>query len=123
MTAQSVLTFVEIWCWTGFAVAALFLVFGIHKIDEDADGAVAFRPLLIVGIMLVWPLVLWRWFLLATDRDQWRRRHVPPRATHLYAALFLVAAILISITLSLALRQTWPADIAPERLSEADLTE
>ncbi|MEO0371124.1 MAG: hypothetical protein AAF231_06675 [Pseudomonadota bacterium] len=109
---------VEIWAWIGLAVAVAFLLFGIHRVDEDADGAVAFRPMLIVGIVLIWPLVLWRWYVLAADRDNWKARHVPPRATHMIAALFLVVAVGASVTLSMALKQTWPDHIAPQQLSE-----
>ncbi|MEO0771546.1 MAG: hypothetical protein AAFZ04_00050 [Pseudomonadota bacterium] len=119
MTAQSILTAVEIWGWIGLAVGVLFLLFGIHRVDEDADGAVAFRPLLIVGIVLIWPLVLWRWVILAKGRDNWQARHVPPRAVHMIAAVFLAVTVGVALALSLALKQTWPDHIAPERLSEA----
>ena len=118
MSAQGILTAVEIWFWIGLSVGALFLLFGIHRVDEDADGAVAFRPLLIVGIVLIWPLVLWRWVILATGRDNWQARHVPPRAIHMIAAGFLAVAIGATVILSMALKQTWPDHIAPERLSE-----
>jgi hypothetical protein len=123
VTAQTILNLVEIWCLIGFAVGAVFLFFGIHRVDEDADGAVAFRPLLIIGIMLIWPLVLWRWYVLATGQDNWKRRHRPPRATHLYAALFMAVAIVMTAGLSMALKQTWPANVAPERLSDAGDTQ
>lgn len=119
MTAQNILIGVEVWCWIGLAVGALFLFFGIHRVDEDADGAVAFRPLLIVGIVLIWPLVIWRWYSLASGRDNWKARHVPPRSFHRIAALFMATTVLASITLSIALKQTWPDHIAPEQISEA----
>ncbi|MEM7732432.1 MAG: hypothetical protein AAF280_06555 [Pseudomonadota bacterium] len=119
MTAQTIITAVQIWCWVGLAVGVLFLLFGIHRVDEDADGAVAFRPLLIVGIVLIWPLVLWRWAILARGRDNWQARHTPPRAVHMIAAVFLAVAIGAALALSLALKQTWPDHIAPELLSEA----
>ncbi|MEL7281749.1 MAG: hypothetical protein AAFY35_12045 [Pseudomonadota bacterium] len=119
MTAQTILTGVEIWCWIGLAVGALFLLFGIHRVDEDADGAVAFRPLLIVGIVLIWPLVLWRWSVLARGRDNWQARHVPPRAAHKVAAVFLAVAVVASVSLSIALKQTWPDHIAPKQIRTA----
>lgn len=119
MTAQTILTGVEIWCWIGLAVSALFLLFGIHRVDEDADGAVAFRPLLIVGIVLIWPLVLWRWYVLAQGHENWRARHRPPRAVHTIAALFLGVAVMASVSLSMALKQTWPDHIAPEQIRAA----
>ncbi|MEM6588406.1 MAG: hypothetical protein AAF641_08170 [Pseudomonadota bacterium] len=117
MTAQTVLTAVEIWCWVGLAVGVLFLLFGIHRVDEDADGAVAFRPLLIVGIVLIWPLVLWRWTVLARGRDNWQARHVPPRAVHMIAAVFLALAVGAALILSTALKQSWPDHIAPQQLN------
>ena len=49
----------------GAAVAAAFLFLGIDRIDPAARGAYAFRPLLLPGLMLLWPLVLWRWRVLA----------------------------------------------------------
>ncbi len=52
----------------GLAVAAAFLTFGIDRIDASARGAVAFRPLLVPGVVLLWPLVLVRWRALARAR-------------------------------------------------------
>lgn len=48
----------------GGIVAALFLVIGLDRIDPSARGSYAFRPLLIPGICLIWPLVLYRWLVL-----------------------------------------------------------
>lgn len=45
----------------GVAVGAAFLLFGMDRIDESARGVYAFRPLLIPGLVLLWPLVLVRW--------------------------------------------------------------
>ena len=52
----------------GLIVAALFLLAGIDRVDPSARGAVAFRPLLAPGIVLLWPLVLIRWRRLAQGR-------------------------------------------------------
>lgn len=52
----------------GAAVALAFLVFGIERIDPAARGAYAFRPLLLPGLILLWPLVLWRWQRLERER-------------------------------------------------------
>lgn len=49
----------------GLAVAAAFLLYGIDRVDLAARGAVAFRPLVAPGIVLLWPLVLLRWRALA----------------------------------------------------------
>ena len=48
----------------GGVVAALFLVVGLDRIDPSARGTYAFRPLLIPGICLLWPLVIYRWLVL-----------------------------------------------------------
>ena len=44
--------------------AAGFLIFGLDRIDEDARGSYAFRPLLVPGLILLWPLVAIRWAIL-----------------------------------------------------------
>jgi len=48
----------------GAVVAAVFLVVGIGRIDPGARGAYAFRPLLVPGVVFLWPVVLWRWYVL-----------------------------------------------------------
>lgn len=45
----------------GVVVALVFLAVGIERVDPAARGAYAFRPLLLPGLILLWPLVLWRW--------------------------------------------------------------
>ncbi|MTH96164.1 hypothetical protein [Roseibium sp. RKSG952] len=52
----------------GLVVAAFFLGVGIDRVDPSARGAFVFRPLLIPGICLLWPLVLIRWFVLEKQR-------------------------------------------------------
>lgn len=119
MSAATLLTLVEIWLWVGAAVAVAFLFWGIDRIDEDARGAYAFRVLLVPGILLLWPLVLWRWWVLETGRDRWAKRHDPPRRAHVWASLAMSAAIAAALVLGLGARQDWPADIAPERVGQS----
>ncbi len=57
-----------LWATPGLIVAIAFLAVGIDRIDYAAVDAYAFRPLLIPGILLLWPLVLWRWAVLARRR-------------------------------------------------------
>jgi hypothetical protein len=45
----------------GLAVALVFLFRAIERATPAARGAHAFRPLLLPGLILLWPLVLWRW--------------------------------------------------------------
>ena len=61
MSPYTILYAAEIYGWIGAFVAALFLLIGIDRIDPSARGSYAFRPLLIPGMILVWPLVLYRW--------------------------------------------------------------
>ena len=52
----------------GLAVAAAFLLIGIDRVDPAARGAYAVRPLLVPGLVMLWPLVLIRWVQLARGR-------------------------------------------------------
>lgn len=49
----------------GAAVALAFLLYGIDRVDAAAHGAYAVRPLLVPGLVILWPIVLWRWIALA----------------------------------------------------------
>jgi hypothetical protein len=64
-TAQVLVLAGTAYAAAGGAVAAAFLLFGLERIDPASHGAYAFRPLLVPGLMLLWPLVLWRWAVLA----------------------------------------------------------
>lgn len=118
--AEAFVEFARWWLLLGAAVAAIFLTVGIDRIDEDSRGAFAFRPLLIPGILLIWPLVLWRWMRLEAQLDSWAARYKPPRTIHLPVSIVLAAALGCAIVSGLAVRQTWPADIVPERLGEVE---
>ncbi len=52
----------------GALLAVAFLLFGIDRVDPSARGAYAFRPLLIPGLVLLWPLVAARWIALERRR-------------------------------------------------------
>jgi len=67
---------------------------------------------------LIWPLILWRWYVLANNKDDWPRRYRPRRTSHHYVALIMPIAIVLIIATGLSVRQTWPVDIAPQQLSE-----
>ncbi len=100
----------------GALVAVAFLAFGLARVDPGARGAYGFRPLLLPGLVLLWPLVLWRWWRFA--RGAW-----PARAGRRYAAthrvVWTVLAVLLPLLLvsALALRQGGPMETAPVRLS------
>lgn len=50
-----------LWGGIGLLVAAVFLTVGIDRVEPAARGAYAVRPLLVPGIVLLWPVVLLRW--------------------------------------------------------------
>ena len=108
---------VLLWGVVGALVALVFVTVGVDRIDADARGAYVFRLLIVPGVVLLWPLVLWRWWILETGRDEWPLRHAPPRSTHTAAAWLLAIVIPVTFIGALALRQQWPADVAPERLA------
>lgn len=57
------------WSGAGLAVALAFLLFGIDRVDEASHGAYAVRPLLLPGLVLLWPVVLWRWIVLVRNKE------------------------------------------------------
>jgi len=65
-TAELLIELGRYYLMAGGVVAAVFLVFGIDRVEPSARGSYAFRPLLIPGICLIWPLVLYRWYILET---------------------------------------------------------
>ncbi|MEM7489503.1 MAG: hypothetical protein AAF390_10305 [Pseudomonadota bacterium] len=115
--AAAIITGTEIWLGLGAFVAAAFLLWGIDRIDEDARGAHVFRPLLVPGILLIWPLVLWRWAVLARERDDAQARYRPDRRAHGRIALVLPLVLAGVIALGLSVRQDWPGEVPPERLA------
>jgi len=66
--AALIVNFVKIYLAIGGLIALIFLAIGIDRIDAAAHGAYAFRPLLVPGIGILWPLVLWRWWALERHR-------------------------------------------------------
>jgi hypothetical protein len=59
--AEAVLGVAAAYLAAGLLVGVGFLLFGLARRDPAAVGAYAFRPLLLPGLVLLWPLVLWRW--------------------------------------------------------------
>lgn len=99
-----------LWLYVGGAVAAAFLLFGIDRVDENARGAYLFRPLLVPGVLLLWPLVLWRWLALETgagNRDV-ANRYRPLRESH--ARVWSILAVIIPAILigAMLVRQSPP---------------
>lgn len=105
------------YCYVGVAVAVAFITFGIGRMDENAQGAWIFRPLLLPGVILIWPLVIWRCLVLARG-EQKLDRHRMPRHAQDRAALAFVSAILLILIVALLVRQD-PNTLAQPVLLEA----
>ncbi len=115
--AEFVFLALKIWAVIGALVAVPFLLVGIDRIDEDARGSYIFRPLLVPGVILIWPLVLWRWLVLETDGGNWSKRYLPPRKGQGKLAIGMAVAIVIAVVSGIYVRQTWPSDYQPQQLS------
>lgn len=110
--AEAVITAATAYAGIGVAVGVAFLLFGIDRLDVGARGAYAFRPLVLPGLALVWPYVLWRWAGGAAPAGVGQRRH---RAAHRW--VWLAMAILLPGLFVTALTLRAPAGDAPVRIS------
>jgi len=55
---------------TGAAFSAVFVLFGIHRVDPVAEHApIGFRLIVMPGVAALWPLLLTRW-LKAVSRSR-----------------------------------------------------
>lgn len=45
----------------GGLVALGFLLFGLDRVEPAARGAYGFRPMMVPGLVLLWPWVVLRW--------------------------------------------------------------
>lgn len=116
--AQAIVIVLQAWGIIGAMTAAVFLTVGIERVDEDARGAYIFRPLLIPGVLLIWPLILWRWWQIESESIGWASRYRPVRSAHGPAAIAMSLGIIAIVITGLSVRQNWPADIAPVQLSD-----
>ena len=94
----------------GLAVAAVFLTFGIGRVEPPARDSYLFRPLLVPGCVLVWPLVLWRWRALERGAEAGCARHRPPRAAQVRMGIALAVLVPLIMGAGLVLRQDGPRE-------------
>lgn len=59
----------------GGLVGLAFLLIGIDRVAPAARGVYGFRPLLLPGLVLLWPWVLWRWIALIRQAQAASRHH------------------------------------------------
>lgn len=108
-TGALILWIAEWWVYAGLAVAIVFLAFGIERVEENARGAYIFRPLLVPGLVLLWPLVIARWITVERQGYDNIRRDRPLRDPHRAVWLILVVAIPAVLLTALLVRQSPPA--------------
>lgn len=113
MTATALLQLGEAYLWAGAVLAVAFLVLGLDRVEPNARGAYAFRALIVPGLVLVWPLVAFRWWQLARGRDLGCGRHAPPRIAQSVMALTLGIAVPVLMFSAMLLRQAGPLEAEP----------
>lgn len=66
--AISLILLAKAYAAIGALVAVAFVFAGIDRVDPAARNSWAFRPLLVPGVILIWPLVVLRWIALERER-------------------------------------------------------
>ncbi|MEM8663393.1 MAG: hypothetical protein AAGF49_04645 [Pseudomonadota bacterium] len=115
--AATLIEIARIYGLLGLGVAAVFLVVGIGRVSPDARGAYVFRPLLVPGIVLLWPAVVLRW--IALERAQAGHSfsaYRPPRRAQDLGAVLLAIVVTLTLFLALLARQDGPLERPAERL-------
>lgn len=106
--AADLILLAQVYIGFGAATALAFLGFGIDRIDENARGVWVFRPFLIPGILLIWPLVAVRWWQLERAGDLGATRFRPPLKLQPRLALAMGIAVVLIIFGAMILRQDGP---------------
>jgi hypothetical protein len=109
--AAAIILAVQVYGAIGALVAAWFLLWRIEQLDPMAHHAYAFRPLLVPGILLLWPLVFWR----AANAPALPHREFRTPHRRIWIGLAILLPLLVLG--SLALRQNGPTEARPERLA------
>lgn len=94
----------------GALVALWFLMGRIEREDAGARGAYGFRPLLVPGIVMLWPLVVWRVMVPVGEVATFRREHM-------VAWRWLAVLLPLVLMGAMAIRQNGPLEAPPVRLS------
>lgn len=111
--AALILAIYEGYLWAGLAVAAVFLTVGLGRVAPDARGSFMFRPLLIPGIALLWPAVIARWVALERGGSLGEGAFKPPRRAQTVLALSLAILVVVTLMVTLTVRQDGPLERQP----------
>jgi hypothetical protein len=66
----------EVYGLIGFLFGAIFVSFGVQRLDSEARGAgIGFRLLILPGVAALWPMALTRWVRGITDPPIERNPH------------------------------------------------
>jgi hypothetical protein len=61
-TISAILEWIALYALIGGIVSALFLLFGVTRIDHAAKGTgILFKLMVLPGLVALWPLVILRW--------------------------------------------------------------
>ena len=102
--AETLLDIGRIYLMIGGAATLLFCFVAVGRIDPNGENAWVFRPLLVPGVVLLWPLVLYRWMRIAGGWEEFKR-HQPPRQTQDRLGIVLAVAIPVILVVCLSARQ------------------
>lgn len=105
---MTILLLAEIWLYIGLAVAIIFIGYGLDRVEENAHGSYFFRPLLVPGVILLWPLVLSRWMTVEKTGYDKIRRDRPLRGGHFPVWMVLAIAIPALFIGAMLIRQSPP---------------
>ncbi len=108
VVSQAIVSFLYAYGVAGLVSALLFLLLGIDRVEPSARGAYAFRPLIVPGLVMLWPLVLWRWWQIVQGRGADVSVRRPFLARHVAAWNTLAVVLPIILFAALALRQSGP---------------
>lgn len=101
--AESVLAIAQAYASAGVLVALAFLLFGLDRVDPAARTSYIFRALIFPGLVLIWPVVVWRWRHAGTAPSR------PPlpvsRHVALHSVVWFSLALLVPILLGAAFVQ------------------
>ena len=94
---MTLITIATWYLYAGVAVAVWFIIYAIGRLDENAEAAWVFRPLLVPGVLLIWPLVIWRTVVLWRGEEKLDRHRMPRKRQERVAIAFVFAIPLILI--------------------------